>query len=100
MSATKKRIDSLEATMAAMQAEAEKPSLSLFGRLKHDADDSGPTCRAWDQPNAMTKYKALVFRGSFGAVALGCPVTGAGPHMPGSGPEEVERPCLTCKHWR
>ena len=99
MSTTKKRIDDLEATMAAMKAEAEKPSLSLFGRLRHDGD-SRPTCRAWDQPGAMVKYKSLVFRGSFGAVALGCPVTGAGPHLPVSGPEEVARPCLTCPHWR
>lgn len=100
MTATKKRIDDLEATMARVQAEAEKPSLSLFERLRHDGGDSGPTCKVWETPGAMIKYKALTFRGSFGAVAVGCPVTGAGPHLPGSGPEEVERPCLTCKHWR
>ena len=97
---TAKRIDDIERTLAAMQAEAEKPIMSLFGRLKHDAGDSGPTCRAWDQPGAMAKYKALVFRGSFGAVALGCPVTGAGPHMPGSGQERAEKPCTTCPYWR
>ena len=91
---TAKRIDDLERTLAGMlAAEAEKP-VSLFG------DNGGPTCRAWDQPGALAKYKALTFRGSFGAVAVGCPVTGAGPHLPGSGPEEVERPCTTCKHWR
>ena len=100
MSTTSKRIDDIERTMAAMQAEAERPSLSLFGRLKHDADNHRPTCRVWDQPGAMAKYKALVFRGSFGAVAFGCPVTGAGPHLPGSGLEKVARPCLTCPHWR
>lgn len=99
MTTTKQLIDDLERRINALKADAEKPPLSLFGRLRHDGGE-GPTCRVWDQPGALIKYRALTIRGSFGAIQGGCPVTGQGPTIPGSGPEEVQRPCLTCKHWR
>ena len=95
---TAKRIENLEAAIAAMQAEAQKPSLSLFGFLR--PEDGRPRCRIWEQPGALTRYRSHAYPGSFGFHSVGCPMVSQGPPLPGSGPEEVERPCTTCPHWR
>ena len=98
MTTTKKRIDDLERTLAAMQAADLEAPMSLWGRL--NPEDGTPRCRIWQQPGALTRYKAHAIAGSFGFFTVSCPMIAQGPPLPGSGQERAERPCTTCPHWR
>lgn len=95
---TAKRLTDLEATLAGMATAAQEPPVSLWGRL--NPEDGTPRCRIWQQPGALTRYKAHTYQGSFGFYTVSCPMVDQGPPLPGSGQERAERPCTTCPHWR
>lgn len=96
MSHTRRRIEDLARTLEAMTSTSQGPPESLFGRLQPD----GPRCRIWETPGALERYKAHVYRGSFGFHSVGCPMTDQGPPLPGSGQEYKETPCKVCPHWK